>query len=71
MECRAQTQKIGNPSDLLVNLRGREFLHPEGKGDIIKHAHMGIEGIALKHHGYVPVFWRKRVNGLAVKQNIP
>ena len=52
--------------DPAVNLRRVHLPQLQGKSHVLVNRHMGIEGIALEHHGDVPVFRLHIVHQLPV-----
>ena len=47
-------ENLRDLGDLAAELLSRCTPHPQAVGDIVEHVHVGIERIALEHHGDVP-----------------
>ena len=55
---------------LLLNLGGRDFLHTQGEGDVLKDVEMGEKRIALKHGVDVALMRWKGSDVLAEKEHV-
>ena len=63
-----QAQNAGGILHLLLD---HVLVHPlegEAEGDVVKHRHLGVEGVALEHHGYLPLPGAQLVGPLAVDE---
>ena len=47
-----------------------ELTHAQGKGDVLAHGHVRVEGVVLKDHGHVSLARRNVVDDLTVKTNL-
>ena len=65
----ADGQHIGCFLNLGRNLFGRCFSGAKAESDVVKHRHIGVERIVLKHHGDVSVFGRHVVHPLSRYRN--
>ncbi len=55
-------QQVGGASDPLVDLLLGDLAQAQAEGHVLEHRHVGVQGVALKHHGYVAVLGRHVVD---------
>ena len=48
----------------------RQFLDFEPESDVVPHVHVGKEGVALEHHGHVPLTWRHIIHPLSAEVKV-
>jgi hypothetical protein len=58
------------PLDLLRNLVSRQPLGLQGKGDVLEHRHVRVEGVGLEHHGDLAGAGGQVVDGLPPDQDL-
>src|SRR5258705_7938372 len=66
----ADAKKRSGPVDLLRNQRFAHPLRLQWKGDILKNSHVGIKGVALKHHGDFPRARRQIVHYCSANEQL-
>jgi len=55
----------------LIDLRFWELPELEPKGHVFVNRHMGVEGIFLKNHGHIPVFWGRSLTTRLPTEMVP
>ena len=63
-------QDLGGLLDLAVDLRRGDLLELQGEGDVLIDGHVGVQGVALEHHGDVAVLGGHIVDDLAVDEQL-
>ena len=63
-------QRLGRLLHAALDFRPRHLAHLEPKADVVPHGLVGIQRVALKHHGDVPLARRHRIDQLVVDVNL-
>ena len=66
-----EAQDAGGVLHLLLDDLLVHPLEGESEGDVVKHRHLGVEGVALEHHGHLPLPGAQLVGPLAVDEELP
>ena len=70
VEVLGNAQNLGSRANLAVDLVLGDLLELERKRHVLVHRHIGVQSIALEHHGDVAVLGRHVVDALAVDEHI-
>ena len=70
VEVLGDTQDLGSGANLAVDLVFGDLLELKRKRHVLVHRHVGVQSIALEHHGDVAVLGRHVVDALAVDEHV-
>ena len=70
VEVLGNAQNLGSRANFAVDLVLGDLLELERKRHVLVHRHIGVQSIALEHHGDVAVLGRHVVDALAVDEHI-
>ena len=70
VEVLGDTQDLGSGANLAVDLVLGDLLELKRKRHVLVHRHIGVQSIALEHHGNVAVLGRHVVDALAVDEHV-
>ena len=70
VEVLGNTQNLGSGANLAVNLVLGDLLELKCKRHVLVHRHIGVQSIALEHHGNVAVLGCHVVDALAVDEHV-
>ena len=62
---------VEDVADPGADLRTREAAHLETEGHVLRHRHVGPDGVALEDHGHVPLLGRQRGRGRGDRAYVP
>ena len=70
VEVLGDAQDLGSGANLAVNLVFGDLLELERKRHVLVHRHVGVQSVALEHHGDVAILGRHVVDALAVDEHV-
>ena len=70
VEILGNAQDLGSRANLAVDLVLGDLLELERKCHVLVHRHIGVQSVALEHHGDVAVLGRHVVDALAVDEHV-
>ncbi len=70
VEVLGDTQNLGSGANLAVNLVFGDLLELKRKRHVLVHRHVGVQSVALEHHGNVTVLGCHVVDALAVDEHV-
>ena len=70
VEVLGDAQDLGSGANLAVNLVFGNLLELECKRHVLVHRHVGVQSVALEHHGDVAILGRHVVDALAVDEHV-
>ena len=70
VEVLGDTQDLGSGANLAVDLVFGDLLELKRKRHVLVHRHVGVQSVALEHHGDVAVLGRHVVDALAVDEHV-
>ena len=70
VEILGDAQDLGSRANLAVDLVLGDLLELKRKRHVLVHRHIGVQSVALEHHGDVAVLGRHVVDALAVDEHV-